>query len=101
MQIKIRFAEGVIDQDSFDTAIQEYTNRKDVLTLELERWSGNISNLERKIPRIVKIASGISSMWVSANLDNKRKIQNLVFPNGVFWDKEKREFRTHEKKAHE
>ena len=28
-----------------------------------------------------------------------RKIQNLVFPNGVFWDKEKREFRTHEKNS--
>lgn len=35
--VKLRFASGKIDDDTFSVAIQEYTNRRDVLLLELEK----------------------------------------------------------------
>ena len=43
-EIKLRFASGKIDEDTYSVAIQEYSNRKDVLLLELEKWQINLSN---------------------------------------------------------
>lgn len=97
--VKIRYATGKIDTDTFDTAIQEYSNRKDLVTLELEKWTKDLSNLESKVPEVIKIASSLGSMWVSSPLNVKRRIQDLVFPEGVFWDKENRIYRTHRKNA--
>lgn len=92
---KVRFASGKIDADIYETAVQEYNNRRDIVLLEMEKWQGDLSNLEKQVPIIIKIASSLSSMWVSAPLELKRKIQNLVFPQGIIWDKHTRSYRTH------
>jgi len=97
--IKLRYATGKIDTDIYNTAIGEFEGRKDTLTLELEKWQGDLSNLYDKIPQIVKIASSLSSMWDMADLDTKRKIQDLVYPHGIYWDKEIRNYRTLEKNS--
>ena len=34
----MKTASGKIDEDTYSVAIQEYSNRKDVLMLELEKW---------------------------------------------------------------
>ena len=98
-ETKLRYASGKIDDDTFQTAIQEYGNRRDVIVLELEKWQTDLSNLMDKLPDTICFAARIGSTWGSANLDVKRRIQNLVFPEGVFWDKETRSYRTHRKNA--
>ena len=93
-QVRIRFAEGRIDDETFQTAIEEFQNRKDQITLELGHWNDNLSNLEKQIPTIVTTATHIGDLWHNAGLETKRRIQNLVFPDGILWDKEKRDYRT-------
>lgn len=92
--VKMRYATGKIDEDTFSTAIQEYNNRRDVVLLELEKWSTNLSNQEKQIPVIIATASQLATLWKTSDLKTKRRIQNLVFPEGIFWDKEKRNYRT-------
>ena len=48
------------------------------------------------IPKIIATASNISILWESGNLETKRRIQKLVFPEGVLWDKEISGYRTPE-----
>ena len=96
-QIKMRFASGVIDEDTYSVAIQEYTNRKDVLLLELEKWQINLSNYEEMIPVALSTISHLSTFWKEADLDLKKKIQKMVFPEGVFWNKEKRTYLTNKR----
>lgn len=91
---RIRFAEGKIDEETFQTAIAEFQYRKDQITLELGQRNENLSNLDKQIPTIVSTASHISDLWHNAGLETKRRIQNLVFPDGILWDKEKRDYRT-------
>lgn len=91
---KMRFAAGIINADIYETAIQEYNKRKDGILLELEKWQGDLSNLEKKIPTIIKTAASLSSMWDSAPLDRKRRIQYLIFPDGIIWDKGIQGYRT-------
>ena len=44
--MKVRYATGKIDEDIYEVAIREMQNRKDILTLELEKCNDNLSNLE-------------------------------------------------------
>lgn len=97
--VKLRFACGKIDDDTYSVAIQEYTNRKDVLMLELEKWQIKISNQNEMIPVIIATASKIGTLWKNGDLGLKKKIQNLVFPEGIFWDKKKREYLTKKRNA--
>ena len=92
--MKVRFASGKINDDIFSIAIREMQNRKDVLTLELEKCNENLSNLDAQIPVIIATACKLSTLWHDGDLETKRKIQKLVYPSGVFWDKENRCYRT-------
>ena len=92
--MKVRYATGKIDEDIYEVAIREMQNRKDVLTLELEKCNDNLSNLEAQIPVVIATACKLGTLWHDGNLETKRKIQNLVYPNGIYWDKAKRCYRT-------
>lgn len=91
---KVRYASGQIDTDIFETAMQEYNDRRNLVLLEIEKWQGDLSNLDGVVSETIKIASSVASMWESAPLETKRKIQRLVFPDGIIWDKEIRNYRT-------
>ena len=92
--IKLRYATGIIDNDTYETAMKEFNNRKDLVMLELDKCNLNLSNSEKQIPIVIATASNISSLWHNADLESKRKIQNLVFPDGIFWDKHIADYRT-------
>lgn len=92
--VRLRYAVGKIDKESYETAIEEFTNRKDVITLELNNCNQNLSNYENKIPDIIATASNIDSLWRDADLESQRRIQNLVFPDGILWDKQIGDYRT-------
>ena len=93
-QVRMRYATGAIDQETYETAMKEFNGRKDSVILELDKCAVNLSNYESQIPKIVATASNISSLWHNADLEAKRKIQNLVFPCGIYWDKQIGNYRT-------
>ena len=39
----------------------------------------------------------LGSLWHKLELEMSEKIQNLLFPNGIFWDKEIGNYRTFNK----
>ena len=47
------------------------------------------SNLEKAIKKALSIAENLSTAWVSADYDQKQKLQYLIFPDGILYDKEK------------
>ena len=94
---KLRYATGQIDSDIFSTAIQELEDRKGKILLELEKCRNNLSNSGNEISEIVAICCNLSYLWREADLDTKVRLQNLVFPNGIFWNQENHCYRTPEK----
>lgn len=97
--VKMRYACGKIDEDTFSVAIQEYSNRKDVLLLEMEKWKMNLSNYETKIPLVISTISKLGTCWRTGNIDLKKEIQKIVFPEGIFWDKKIRDYRTEKRNS--
>ena len=61
---------------------------------QLHRKEINSSNLEKAIQKAVAIASKPLQIWLSADYDDKQKLQYLMFPEGLLYNKEKRAVRT-------
>lgn len=94
---KLRYATGKIDDDSFQIANQELKSRLDEIILELDKCEKYLSNSSDEVKEIVATCCKLSTLWSDSSLETKQKVQNLVFPNGVFWNKEKCDYRTPEK----
>lgn len=92
--VRVRYATGKIDEETNETAMKEFNNRRDLVVLELEKCKQNLSNYEKQIPMVIATASNISGLWQNADLESKRRIQNLIFPDGIYWDKQIANYRT-------
>ena len=53
-----------------------------------------ISNLEFYLQRSIEISQNIHNYWQLGSLEDKRKIQKLVFPEGIVVDTKKRTYLT-------
>jgi len=42
----------------------------------------------------LEIAENISGIWASSQFDDKRRLQNLIFPEGILYNKPKDTIRT-------
>lgn len=89
-----RFVVGEVSEEDYNDVMKDFREQKDVLQLQLEKVSHNLSNLEKTIPTVIATASKLKDLWHDSDYETKLKIEKLVYPNGVFWDKEKRNYRT-------
>lgn len=51
-------------------------------------------NLEKAVDKSLKIAQNISSAWLLATYEEKQQLQKLVFPDGMLYNKQKKQVRT-------
>ena len=59
-----------------------------------EKVGFNLSNLEKALEIALNKAPELPSMWAKGNLKEKRKIQKMVFPDGIEYDHKNDEYRT-------
>ena len=91
---KKNFAIGKVDEDAYSSAIADLEAEKRSAEAELEKISVNLSNLASYIEDTIRIACNLSSYWNMGDFEVSQKIQKMVFPNGVRWDKENRAYLT-------
>ena len=91
---KRNFAIGKVDEDVYSDAIADLEAEKRATEAELEKISVNLSNLASYIENAIRIACNLSSYWNMGDFEVSQKIQKMVFPNGVRWDKENRAYLT-------
>jgi site-specific DNA recombinase len=92
--LEIRFIERDIDKLMFEKYSSVYKGQIASLEENLKIVEVNSSNLEKSITKGLETAEKISSQWVSSSFDDKKKLQNLVFPEGILYNKEKDIVRT-------
>lgn len=61
---------------------------------ELKKVEGNSSNLLKYIDHALQLAVNLPSMWASGDYTTKEHLQRLVFPDGIYLNKEKQAVRT-------
>lgn len=92
--VKLRHATGEIEEDIYDEAITTFNSQRDVAAMELEKYQNQLSNSMEPIDSVVLTCSHLKTLWKESNLELKKRVQNLVFPEGIIWDREIGDYRT-------
>ena len=93
-ECRLRYASGKIDDETFSIAIQEFEERKGEILLGIEKYETELSNSQYPIDKLVLTCSNIASLWSDSDLETQRKVQFLIFPDGILWDKQMKQYRT-------
>jgi site-specific DNA recombinase len=94
MKVEERFALGEIDRLVYDKIAGKFRDEKRRIEKELGGAKNKLSNQAVFIDKALEISSNLSNFWVSGDYDSKRKLQEILFPEGIWYDKEKGNYRT-------
>lgn len=92
--IQERFVLGEIDNELYEKFIDKYRSEKKELEVKVSECSFELSNLYEYVNFTLKLPLNLPSAWGSADYQSKLKLQNLIFPEGIRFNKEKNNYRT-------
>ena len=93
-KVEDRFAIGEIDRVIYDKASTKLKAEITQLSSELEKSDFNLSNPLELIEKGVVFASDLANCWVNGDFEERQMVQNILFPEGIFYDKENDTYRT-------
>ena len=91
---KVSYGMGDIDEDIYTTTVEVIQEKLAKIEVEIAKVKRNLSNLTSTADDVVATCCKLGSLWSSSELELCQKIQNLLFPSGIFWDKEIENYRT-------
>lgn len=83
-----RFVIGEINKNLYDKFRPKYEKECFEIEQELNKTSGYSSNLKKVINYAVKICHNPLGLWSSGDLVDKRIFQKLLFPEGIYYNRE-------------
>ena len=86
--IEERFVIGEIDRTLYEKFRPKYEKECFEIEQELNKTGGYSSNLQKVIDFAVKICRNPFLLWDSGDLNSKRVFQNLLFPEGIYYNRE-------------
>ena len=93
-KVQERFAFGEIDRDVFEKVGGRLKEEKKKIEAQLEEPKNKLSNPSEFIQNALEMCSNLANLWVSADYDGKRKLQEIMFPGGIMYDKKIDDYRT-------
>ena len=95
-EIKVKHGLGQIDKSVYNATLSHLNTSLAEIRRGLEESSQNLSNERKFIDRVIATACKLGSFWKEANFTTRQTLQNLVFPNGIIYDKVLDDYRTDE-----
>lgn len=89
-----RFVSAEIPKELYDKFNKKYQDEKGQIEQKLSNQQFESSNLEKIIEKGLKISENLSQLWLSGDFDAKQKLQRLVFPDGIVYNKKNDSVRT-------
>lgn len=89
-----RFVIGEIDRSLYDKFRPKYEKECFEIEQELGRTGGYKSNLAKVVNFAAKVCLNPLIMWEKSDLDGKRVFQNMLFPEGIIYNRELDHYRT-------
>lgn len=93
-KIEERFVLGEIDQELFMKYRDKMSSEIEQIEQKLSGDKIALSNLEKAVSKCMMMASELPLLWKKANFEGKRKLQYLVFPEGIRYDRQNDDYRT-------
>ena len=93
-RLEERYIEEEIGGDLYHKYHARYKEEKAEIEKNLMKLSKQVSNLDENVGTAIKLALELPLKWVSADYNTKKRIQFLLFPNGISYCKKTDECRT-------
>ena len=90
------YIEESMPADIFAKFNARLTEERTEILKELDKTQNDSSNLDKFIDAAMQFCAKLPSMWSLSDYALKEKLQQLVFPQGIYLNKENRTFRTPE-----
>jgi site-specific DNA recombinase len=81
-------------KETFEKFISRLKEEKENLREALSNTAPSSSNLKEYFSSALTFATKLAMVWASSEVKQKENIQKLLFPEGVYYNKENGEFRT-------
>ncbi len=95
-KVEERFALGEIDRDVFEKIGGKLKSERTKIEAQITGTKNKLSNPTKFIENAMNICSNMSNLWVSVDFDGKLKLQEILFPRGIAYDKQIGKYRTPE-----
>ena len=92
--IEEKYVEGDIEKELYLKYRSKYENQLTEIAVEEQKNEIPLSNSKKLIDFSVSMCQNLSKIWASGNLDNKMKLQKIVFPEGLTYDRPNEVYRT-------
>ena len=92
--VEERFVTGEIDQTLYVKFRDKFRTSMHQIELELDNSQNQLSNLEKAVEKCLKMALELPSLWRNGNFGRKQRIQNLLFPEGIHYNRKNDDYRT-------
>jgi site-specific DNA recombinase len=93
-KVEDRFAVGEIDRLIYDKASGKLKAEIRQISEELEKSNFKLSNPSELIEKGVVFASELANCWLNGDYEERQMVQNILFPEGIIYDKENDTYRT-------
>ncbi len=89
-----KFIDDLIDKEIYNKLRGKIYKQIIEIKRELNESENKISNLDKFINKTIDFSQNINKYWDLGDLESRIKLQNLMFPEGVVLDVEKRQYLT-------
>lgn len=93
-RLEERYVEEEISSELYNKYRDKYNVEKTEIESTLLKLSKQVSNLDETVGFAIKIAFELPLKWVSADYNTKKRIQFMLFPEGISYSKKTDECRT-------
>ena len=88
------FMGGEMSKETYDKFAARYASEKFEITKQIENCSVSSSNHKNTLKKALEFACNPLKVWQSGSIGVKEKLQKMLFPEGLAYDKEIGAFRT-------
>ena len=93
-KIERRFVLDEIERELYIKYKSEFETELHEINEEIQNSQFNLSNLENAIENVVEYALNLPNLWACADIEEKKRIQNMVFPDGIRYNYQNHSYRT-------
>ena len=93
-KIERRFVLDEIERELYWKYKSEFEKELHQMNEEIQNSQFNLSNLENAIENVVEYALNLPNLWACADIEEKKRIQNMVFPDGIRYNYQNHSYRT-------
>jgi site-specific DNA recombinase len=91
---ELKYISDQITEDIYNKHAQQIRSEIGELSKGIDSASMSSSNIEKVVQNCLAISQNISQAWISAEYEKKQRLQKMVFPEGIMYNKQNGVVRT-------